>query len=72
MSPQPWHTRIIIEDYTIYPGSGEKSITVTEDLIERLAREVWQGKWGNNAERRRRLGPIYEIVQNRADEMMRQ
>jgi len=42
---------------------------VMELLIERIAREVWHGKWGCNVERKKRLGPFYHAVQKRVKEL---
>lgn len=38
---------------------------------DQLAREVIAGKWGNGAERRRRLGSRYAEVQRRVNELLR-
>ena len=35
-----------------------------------LAHEVLAGQWGNGEERRDRLGFLYDIVQNRVNELL--
>lgn len=49
------------------------SPTNSDDLLGRLAREVIAGKWGNGAERKRRLaaaGYDYAAVQGRVNELL--
>lgn len=41
-----------------------------EKSIEELAKEVLEGKWGNGAERKARLGDKYEAVQAKVEEML--
>lgn len=49
-------------------------VSHASDLIDRLAREVIRGLWGNGSERKRRLtaaGYDYQAVQNRVNELLR-
>lgn len=49
-------------------------VSRVSDLIDRLAREVIRGLWGNGSERKRRLtaaGYDYQAVQNRVNELLR-
>jgi len=62
-------TIIIVNNHISIPSSGMEGIRVTDDVIEKLAHEVWHGKWGDGAERKRRLGPLYSAVQHRVNEL---
>ena len=42
-----------------------------DDVINRLAHEVIQGKYGNSAERKKRLGDLYAVVQHRVNILLR-
>ena len=49
-------------------------VSHSSDLIDRLAREVIRGLWGNGSERKRRLTEAvydYQAVQNRVNELLR-
>ena len=42
-----------------------------QEDVEEQARQVIRGRFGNNPERRRRLGADYAVIQKRVNEMMR-
>lgn len=47
--------------------TGEKTVSIDE-----LAKEVLQGKYGNGEERKKKLGSMYQEVQNRVNELLKQ
>ena len=57
--------------YSVFDSKGNvvysaPASTVSKKSVEQLAKEVWQGKWGNGADRRKRLtdaGYDYNAVQ---------
>lgn len=64
--PWTYHGKLIYIDYS----SEDKPSTKT---VEELAQEVLQGKWGNGAERKKRLeeaGYNYRQVQDRVNELV--
>ena len=54
--------------------NGEISIKTNEDLtdltIEQLANKVIEGNFGNGFERKKKLGELYPIVQNKVNEIL--
>ena len=52
--------------------SSKKTTSTTKKSVEELAKEVLSGKWGNGAERKRRLtqaGYDYSVVQKKVNEL---
>ena len=50
------------------------SPTTTKKSVDEIAHEVIQGKWGNSADRKKRLtnaGYDYNAVQKRVNELMK-
>ena len=45
--------------------------SLAEESVEKLAKEVWKGIYGNGVQRRKALGSNYEKVQARVNEMYR-
>lgn len=45
--------------------------TSTDNTVEEKAMKVWDGVYGNGAERKSKLGPDYKVVQKRVNEMYR-
>ncbi|MCW0950276.1 hypothetical protein [Streptococcus anginosus] len=45
-------------------------MTNREIMIEELAQEVIKGTFGNGNERERRLGTLYDEVQNKVNEIL--
>ena len=59
-------------DYDAVQDAVNKKLAAQD--LDRLAREVIQGKWGNGAERRTRLhnaGHNYTAVQTRVNELLK-
>ena len=59
--------------YAVFDSNG-KQVYPTKKSIDEVAREVIQGKWGNGAERKKRLtnaGYDYNEVQKRVNEMIK-
>ena len=49
---------------------GKKEEKPKEKTIDELAREVIAGKYGNGQERKKKLGSLYQKVQDRVNELM--
>lgn len=59
--------------YTVFDSSG-KQVYPAKKSVDEIAREVIQGKWGNGAERKKKLtdaGYDYNAVQKRVNELFR-
>lgn len=59
--------------YTVFDSSG-KQVYPAKKSVDEIAREVIQGKWGNGAERKKKLtdaGYDYNAVQNQVNEILR-
>lgn len=52
--------------------SAQSSNRVSVSSIEQKAKDVWKGVYGNNPDRRKKLGNDYEAVQKLVNEMYRQ
>ena len=58
--------------YVVFDSNG-KQVYPTKKSIEKVAHEVIQGKWGNGAERKKRLtdaGYDYNEVQKKVNQMI--
>lgn len=63
--------------YSVFDSKGNvvysaPASTVSKKSVEQLAKEVWQGKWGNGADRRKRLtdaGYDYNAVQTMVNKL---
>ena len=59
--------------YAVFDSSG-KQVYPAKKSVDEIAREVIQGKWGNGAERKKKLTDVgydYNAVQNRVNEILR-
>ena len=59
--------------YAVFDGSG-KQVYPAKKSVDEVAREVIQGKWGNGAERKKRLtdaGYDYNEVQKRVNALLK-
>ena len=56
--------------YTKLLGYLRKKNPITKD-IETLAREVIEGKYGNGKQRKEALGDLYEVVQAKVNEILK-
>ena len=59
--------------YAVFDSSG-KQVYPAKKSVDEIAREVIQGKWGNGAERKKKLTDVgydYNAVQNQVNEILR-
>lgn len=62
----------VIEKYGLEKYDGVTTSTDTKKVdIDRIARDVIAGKYGNGDVRRQKLGSLYDVVQKRVNEMLR-
>ena len=65
------HKCISIYNTLIKTDKASSEESQDDDVINRLAHEAIQGKYGNGEERKKRLGDLYAVVQHRVNILLR-